>query len=196
MIVLASASPVRARLLREAGVTFETVSSGVDEARTKMRLLDAGATPGAIAAELAAAKALAVSTKRPADVVIGADQTLDLDGQLLDKAGTMAEAEGHLRRLRGRTHVLRTATALGRTGQIVWTLTSSQRLTMRDFSDAFLQDYLARQGEALLTSVGCYHLEGMGAQLFDLLEGDYFAVLGLPLIEVLAALRIHDELAR
>ncbi|MGH7022374.1 MAG: Maf family protein [Caulobacteraceae bacterium] len=196
MIVLASASRARARLLRDAGAPFEAVSSGVDERAIKSRLLAEGAFPRAIAEQLAEAKALAVSAGRPGDLIVGADQTLDLNGALFDKPETLVEVRDHLRRLRGRAHVLHTATALVRDGEIAWRMTRSPRLTMRDFSDGFLDDYLARQGEALLNSLGCYHLEGMGAQLFDRTEGDWFAVLGLPLIELLAALREQGALAR
>jgi len=193
MILLASASASRATLLRSAGVAFEAVSSGVDEAEIKARLLKAGEGPAAIAETLAEAKALAISSG-DRRLVIGADQTLDLDGELVDKAACAEEARDRLRQLRGRAHVLHSAAALARNGVIVWRTTSSPRMTMREFSDDFLEDYLARQGEAVLSSVGCYHLEGQGVQLFERVEGDQFAVLGLPLIDLLAALRREGAL--
>jgi septum formation protein len=195
MILLASASASRATLLRNAGVVFEAVSSGVDEAVIKTRLLNAGEGPAAIAETLAEAKALAVSAD-DRRLVIGADQTLDLDGELVDKASCVEEVRDRLRRLRGRTHLLHSAAVLVRNGAIVWRSLSSPQMTMRAFSDDFLEDYLARQGEAVLSSVGCYHLEGVGAQLFERVEGDQFAVLGLPLIQLLAALRDEAALAQ
>jgi len=195
MILLASASVSRATLLRNAGVVFEAISSGVDEAEVKARLLNTGAGPAAIAESLADAKALAVSTG-DRRLVIGADQTLDLEGELVDKATNLGEARDRLRQLRGRVHVLHSAAVLARNGAITWRSMSSPRMTMRDFSDAFLDDYLERQGEAVLSSVGCYHLEGEGVQLFERVEGDQFAVLGLQIIDLLAALRGEGVLRR
>jgi septum formation protein len=192
LIVLASASAVRARLLRDAGVAFTAVSPGVDEDGVKAELLAAG--PRAIATRLAAAKALAVSAA-PGDLVIGADQTLELDGALVDKAASLSEARARLEALRGRVHTLHAAVALARGGTILWRGLASPVLTMRDVSDAFLDAYLAAEGEGLLGSVGCYRLEGRGVQLFAAIDGDYFAVLGLPLLPLLTALRDAGGLA-
>ncbi|HXV00404.1 MAG TPA: Maf family protein [Caulobacteraceae bacterium] len=188
MIILASASAVRARLLRDAGVSCTVATPDVDEVALKAELLAAGAGPREIAARLSEAKALSLAAA-PDDFVIGADQTLDLDGGLVDKAADLAEIRARLLNLRGRAHTLHAATALARGGTILWRGMASPQLRMRAFSDAFLDDYLAAEGAAVLSSVGCYRLEGMGVQLFEAIDGDYFAVLGLPLVSLLAALR-------
>jgi len=195
VIALASASPTRARLLRGAGVDFDLVMSQFDEATAKVELLAAGTTPAELAGHLARGKACAAAAA-DSTLVIGADQVLELDGAVLSKAANRAQAREQLGRLRGREHRLHTAAALARNGQALWASAVSARLVMRAFSDDFLDGYLEAGGEALLGSVGCYHLEGVGAQLFDEVEGDYFAILGLPLIALLSALRAHEELAR
>jgi septum formation protein len=186
--VLASASPARARILQAAGVAFETIPAQIDEESLKAALLAKGGGPEEIAGELAVAKALAVSRDRT-DLVIGADQTLDLDGELLSKVHRLDEARDCLLRLRGRSHRLHSGAALARGGEIKWRYVASVNLKMRPFSDSFLEAYLDRCGEELLGSLGCYHFEGFGAQLFDRVVGDYHAILGLPLIRLLAALR-------
>lgn len=188
-IVLASKSRSRAAVLAGAGVAFETEDSEVDEAALKARLLAAGAGPREVAEQLGEAKALAVSARRPDDVVIGADQTLDLGGVLYDKPADLAEARSHLAAIRGRGHALHGGIVAAERGEVVWRATETSRLWMRDFSDAFLDSYLARSGAALLASVGAYQLEGEGAQLFERIEGDYFAILGLPLLPLLGFLR-------
>lgn len=187
-LVLASQSAVRAQILRNAGVAFSTASSGVDEDRAKTELLACLAAPADIAQALAEAKALAVS-KDAGTLVIGADQTLDLGGRLFDKATSLDEVRERLKALRGKTHTLHSALAAARGGKVIWRTLESPRLTVRDFSDAWLEGYLERQGDALLSSVGCYRLEDEGAQLFEAIEGDYFAILGLPLVALLAFLR-------
>jgi septum formation protein len=193
-VTLASKSTARAQLLAGAGVRFEAVGSGVDEDAAKARLLSEDAGPRDIAQALAETKAVVVSLHRPG-LVIGADQTLDLDGSLFDKVETLAEARHRLERLRGRTHQLHSGVAVARDGAVIWRETQSATLTMRVFSDPFLDDYLARSGEAALSSVGCYQLEGQGLQLFERIEGDYFTILGLPMLSLLALLRREGVIA-
>lgn len=193
-VVLASRSVSRAAILRAAGVAFEAADSGVDEDEAKGALLAGGADPRAVAERLAELKAAKASAGR-GGLVIGADQTLELDGELYDKARDCAEARRRLIALRGRSHRLHSAAAVAENGRIVWRATESASLAMRPLTDAFIDAYLARGGAALLGSVGCYPLEGEGAQLFDRIEGDYFAILGLPLLPLLGFLRLKGALA-
>lgn len=193
-ITLASASRSRAAVLGAACVPFVAKPSGVDEELLKTELLAGGASPAEIAERLAAEKAVAIS-RLDEGIVIGADQTLELDGVLYDKTHDLAATRRRLEMLRGRTHELHAAVALAESGQIVWRCLRTARLTMRRFSDAYLEGYLARHGEAVASSVGAYHLEGEGSQLFEAIEGDYFTILGLPLIDLLAALRSRGALA-
>ena len=193
-VVLASQSASRAAILRGAGVVFETASPGVDEAAAEASLLAEGATPRDVADALAELKAVKVSRGR-GGLVIGADQTLDLDGALYDKAGSVDEARERLKTFRGQRHKLHAAVVVALDGAPIWRQLDTASLTMRRFSDAYLEGYLARNGEAVLSSVGCYQLEGEGAQLFDRIDGDYFSILGLPLIGLLDLLRRHGALA-
>ncbi len=193
MITLASRSPTRATLLKAAGVAFKIVSPPIDEAAAKDDLLERGGTPLSVAESLARTKAVAVCS---AGLTIGADQTLEVEGVLYDKVGTLALARERLAMLSGRTHVLHTAAAIARDGVVVWRHLDTAYLTMRRFSDAFVDGYLRRAGAAALGSVGCYQLEGEGAQLFEAIDGDYFSILGLPLIAVLAVLRREGALER
>ena len=194
-IILASTSVTRMKVLSGAGVAFEAVSPGVDEAAIKAGLLAEDATPRDIADALAELKAVKVSNKR-SGLVIGCDQTLDLAGQTIDKAESLAEARERLLALRGKTHTLHAAVVVARDGAPIWREVKSARLTMRAFSDAYLDGYLVREGEAVLGSVGCYRLEHEGVQLFDRIDGDYFAILGLPLMGLLEFLRLHQALPR
>ena len=194
-VVLASQSSSRAALLAGAGVVFEKASSGVDEAAVKAGLLAEGATPRDVADALAELKAVKVSRARPGALVIGADQTLDLDGVLYDKAETLDEARHRLETLRGKRHKLHAAVVVALDGAPIWRTLESPALTMRPFTDAFLDGYMSRNEAAALSSVGCYWLEGEGAQLFERIEGDYFAILGLPLLGLLDLLRRHGGLA-
>ena len=192
-LILASKSAARRAVLDGAGVPYEARVAGVDEDAVKTSLLAEGAGPRDIADALAELKAIRVSAGRP-DFVIGSDQTLDLDGALYDKAESLDAARERLKLLRGRTHKLHSAVVVAKEGAPIWREVVTCSLTMRDFSDAFLEDYLATEGTHALGSVGCYRLEGPGAQLFSRIEGDYFAILGLPLMGLLDLLRRHGEL--
>lgn len=187
-LVLASKSATRRAVLEGAGVPFEAAGSGVDEDAAKAELLGSGAGAREVAEALAERKALAVSRGRP-ELVIGADQTLEFEGRLYDKAETVEDARARLKALRAKPHQLHSAVVVARDGAVVWRDTESATLTMRGFSDGFLEDYLVAEGDAALGSVGCYRLEGMGVQLFSKIEGDYFTILGLPLIGLLDLLR-------
>jgi septum formation protein len=192
-IILASKSAARRAVLDGAGVPYEALVAGVDEDAVKASLLAEGAGPRDIADALAELKAIRVSRGRP-EFVIGSDQTLDLDGELYDKAESVEAARERLKLLRGRTHKLHSAVVVAKEGTPIWREVVTASLTMRDFSDGFLEDYLASEGPHALGSVGCYRLEGPGAQLFSKIEGDYFAILGLPLMGLLDLLRRHGEL--
>ena len=185
--ILASGSTIRRQILTGAGVPFEVHKPGIDEDVLKSKL--SGAPPGDIALELAKAKALAISALFPDALVLGADQIAALGKQCLDKATDAAQARDRLLALRGRTHSLEGGLAAARGGEVIWTHRSRAVLTVRAFSDAFLDYYMQRAGEELTASVGAYAYEGLGAQLFDAVEGDYYAILGLPLIPVLDLLR-------
>jgi septum formation protein len=193
-VILASASATRAKVLAGAGVDFRVVPSTVDEALSKVRLLTVGARPRAIAERLAEAKALDVAG-RETGLVIGADQTLELKGELFDKTQNLDETRQVLRRLRGRRFELHAAVALARGADLLWQGGDTARLTMRDFSDSFLEAYLARNAAALASSLGGFQLEGEGAQLFESIDGDFFTVLGLPLMPLLAQLRLAGSIA-
>lgn len=186
-LVLASQSAARRTMLENAGVAFEARVAGVDEESIKAASGDLDAA--ALAVRLAQAKALAVSRNDDAAWVLGSDQTLAFDGGLVSKAVSLESARERLKAMRGRTHQLHSGAALAVKGEIVWSGVDTVEMRMRDFSDAFLEAYLAAEGEALLSCVGSYRLEGLGSQLFEAVDGDYFTVLGLPLWPVLAELR-------
>lgn len=192
-LILASRSAARRSMLENAGVAFEARAADVDEAAIKAVSTDLD--PVALAIRLAEAKALAVSRDDPEAWVLGSDQTLAFDGGLVSKAVSIAAARDRLRAMRGKTHTLHSGAALATKGEIVWSGADTARMKMRDFSDAFLDAYLAVEGEALLSCVGSYRLEGMGSQLFEAVEGDFFTVLGLPLWPVLAELRRAGAIA-
>jgi len=178
-------------MLEAAGLSLTAQTPRVDEEAAKASLRANGMKPRDQADLLAELKALSVSRGSP-DFVIGADQMLAIEGEVLDKPKDVAEARMHLLKLRGRTHDLITAAVVAREGAIIWRHVDTPKLKMRAFSDTFLDDYLARAGEEALQSVGAYQLEGLGAQLFERVDGDYFSVLGLPLLPLLAFLREHN----
>ncbi len=186
-LILASKSAARRSMLADAGVAFSVQVADVDEDAVKAVHDPADAV--GLAVELARVKALAVSRHDGDAWVLGADQTLEFAGGLVSKAASLADARDRLAAMRGKLHHLHSGAALARNGQIVWSGVDTAAMRVREFSDAFLDAYLAAEGEALLHCVGSYRLEGMGSQLFEAVEGDYFTVLGLPLWPVLAELR-------
>ncbi|MEI8144033.1 MAG: Maf family protein [Alphaproteobacteria bacterium] len=190
-LVLASKSKARAAMLAQAGITVDLMPADIDERALDALLAGKGAAPDAIAVELAEAKALAVSQKAPGRAVIGADQTLALGSQRFSKPANLAQARVHLQAFRGRIHHLHSGVALAQDGEVLFSAVSSAAMHVRDFSDAFIDSYLDAIGDQALTSVGCYQFEGLGIQLFDRIEGDYFTILGMPLLDLLGALRRH-----
>lgn len=192
-IILASKSAARRAVLTGAGVPFEVSVAGVDEDAVKNAMLAEGASPRDVADALAELKAIKVSRSKPG-FVIGSDQTLEFEGKLYDKAETVEAAAERLKTMRGKPHKLHSAVVVAKDGAPIWREIVSATLTMRDFSDEFLASYLALEGEEALGSVGCYRLEGPGAQLFSKIEGDYFAILGLPLMGLLDLFRRHGVL--
>ena len=192
--ILASGSESRRRLLAAAGVPFVAIPADVDEDAIKDALLRAATPTRAIASHLARAKALRVSALYPDALVLGADQTLVLDDEIVSKCPDLVAARRLLERLRGRVHLLVGGYVLARAGAELWHHVETTSLTMRAFSPAFLDAYLAAEGTGLLSAVGCYKLEGRGAQLFATVEGDYFSILGLALLPLLAELRKHGVL--
>jgi septum formation protein len=192
-VILASKSAARAAVLSGAGVPYEIAVAGVDEEALKQGLLAEGAGPREVADALAELKAIRVSRGREG-LVIGADQTLEFGGRLYDKAADLDEMRLRLQEFRGQTHLLHSAVVVAKDGAPIWREVVSAKLTMRAFSDAFLESYLVTEGPYALGCVGCYRLEGPGAQLFAKIEGDYFTILGLPLMGLLGLLRQHKVL--
>ena len=197
-VILASQSAVRAHLLKAAGVSFEIVAANLNESiiRDEIRRTSAGGEDLAMTAAraLAREKARLVSERHPKAVVLGVDQTLSCEGKLYEKPADIDAARASLLALRGKTHQLYVAISAMRGGQSLWQHSETVRLVMRDFSDEFLEDYLKSESTRLLSYVGAYALEGRGSQLFKKVDGDYFSVLGIPLLPLLAFLRAEGEL--
>lgn len=187
-LILASKSQIRAKLLTNAGVEFSIKASNVDEETAKIAMREQGLSPAKQAHELAKIKAQKISIGNN-NIVIGCDQILNFNGIAYDKAENLEIARQRLKEFRGQTHSLENAVVIMQDGKLIWRSDKSAFLTMHNFSDKFLEQYLTKSMPSILHSVGCYELEGLGAQLFSKIEGDYFAILGLPLIELLAFLR-------
>ena len=193
-LVLASNSASRRAMLDAAGVTYEALPAAIDE-----RALEAGlarASAGAIALALAAAKALAVSAERPAALVLGSDSLVEVAGRRFDKPASRDDAATHLRFFSGRTMTLHSGAALARDGQVVWQHGEVAQLQVRALSEAFIADYLTAEWPGVAGCVGVFRIEALGVNLFEQIEGSHFTVLGMPLLAVLAALRVHGELPR
>ena len=186
-LLLASGSATRRGLLAASGLRFTVQPAAVDEAALKAALQAQGAEPAQAALHLAEAKARQVAD--PDALVIGADQLLVCEGTWFDKPADLAAARAQLLHLRGKAHDLPTAVTCWRSGACVWQHVARPRLAMRPFSDAFLDAYLAAEGEAVLSSVGAYRLEGLGQHLFEQVEGEHAAILGLPMLPLLAFFR-------
>ena len=192
-LILASGSRTRRQMLEAAGVEFAVHPADVDEAALRATL--GATTPAYVASELARAKAVEASRRFPDALVIGADQVLAVGSKIHAKPADLAAARLALRELAGTRHELLSAVCLARDGVEIWQHLGIAKLTMRDFSEAFLDDYLSRAGDRVCASVGAYELEGLGLQLFEHIEGDYFTILGMPLLPLLAELRAHGVIS-
>jgi len=195
-LILASTSKARARVLLSAGLSFAVEPSDLDENPIKKQEAEKGSDAEAVAHVLAKAKALSISARHPGSMVIGCDQMLDCDGVWYNKPATDAMVAEQLKSLRGKTHKLVSAVSMVRGGEELWHSVGVTRLTMRDFSDDFLDDYIDKVGRLVKGSVGAYHFEGLGIQLFEKIDGDYFTILGLPLLPVLEFLRSEGLVQR
>lgn len=193
-LILASSSPFRRLLMENAGLRFEAIAADIDERAIEAPLETAGAGPDAIALVLAKAKAVAVSEAHRGSLVIGSDQTMSLGSRVFHKPKDKAEAERHLLALSGKTHRLNSAIAIAKDGDILWEHLSHAELTMRDLDAAFIHRHIGRVGDKALGSVGAYQLEGEGIQLFSDIDGDYFTILGLPMLPLLAQLRALEAI--
>ena len=188
-LILASSSASRQMLMRNAGLAFSAQPADIDERAIDAELEKQGATPDRIAVELAKAKALAVSVLNPDAFVLGCDQTMSLGDRIYHKPNDIAEAHANLMSLSGKTHRLNCGAALARNGEIIWDVVTIADMTVRHLDAAFVLRHLERVGPNVLSSVGAYQLEGEGIQLFTAINGDYFTILGLPLLPLLTELR-------
>ena len=195
-LVLASGSGIRRQMLENAGVSFEVSLSRVDEDAVRQSLLAEGASARDIADALAELKARKVSTRMPGVLVLGCDQVLSFDGQIMAKPTSREQAEQQLRQLRGAGHQLLSAAVICEDGQPIWRFVGTVRLQMRDFSDSYLTTYLDRNWPDISNSVGGYKLESEGVRLFNRVDGDYFTVLGMPLLELLSYLTLRGDLQK
>lgn len=194
-LILASASAARAQMLKDAGLDIEICPARIDEAALKTAYLEQGGTVSDVPLALARAKAASVSRNNPGAIVIGCDQVLVFGGRIVDKMPNLDKARGLLCALRGKAHELISAACLYKDDTLLWQGQDLAKMHMRSFSDMYLDAYLAAEGGAILSSVGCYQLEGAGVHLFDTVKGDYFTILGLPLLQLLSALRSQGVLA-
>ncbi|WP_026942850.1 Maf family protein [Hellea balneolensis] len=192
-VILASGSQIRRKLMSDAGLEFEVIVKPVDEAAIKASMLAESARLRDIADALAEAKAMRVS-RIEEGLVIGADQIMVMDGELYDKPKDINDARERLKLMRGKTHFLVGAVVICEGGQAVWRHMAKTKLTMRDFSDGFLEDYIEKEDDLLTKSVGAYRFEGLGAQLFSHVEGDFFSILGLSLLPVMDYLRLRGAI--
>lgn len=196
IVILASASASRAHLLTAAGVPFTATAAHVDEDAVKAAMKADGASALDCAETLAELKAVKISQAYPDALVIGADQMLECEGRWFDKPPSLNAARDQLMALSGKPHTLPTVAVVARAGARIWQHRAAPKLTMRNLSPAFLDSYLAQAGKAVLSSVGAYQLEGPGVQLFQAIDGDFFTILGLPLLPLLGFLREHDVVSR
>lgn len=193
-LILASGSKIRAHLLTKANVGYEVVNARVDEENIRRSLQIEGASPRDVADALAEAKARKVSAKRPEALVLGCDQVLDFQGTIFSKPASLDDARNQLLLLRGNHHQLLSAAVIYQNGEPLWRYVGVVRLAMRQFSNAYLEDYLSRNFDSIRHSVGGYMLEEEGVRLFERVDGDYFTVLGMPLMEILSYLTVRGEI--